>query len=45
MELKQEIYRFGILQRILLIVPYGIETFCTKVQRIFEIPFNRTLWN
>ena len=45
MELKR--INEGCLQklRILLIVPYGIETHIIHIQSIVRLTFNRTLWN
>ncbi len=46
MELKLTLFERKTLSRMLLIVPYGIET---KSQYVgitdADIPFNRTLWN
>ena len=45
MELKPRKKPLIVVPSILLIVPYGIETFTWKHLVIFRYPFNRTLWN
>ena len=45
MELKQNIPLLGAIVAILLIVPYGIETFVGNLFVGERSTFNRTLWN
>ena len=45
MELKHSIALIRLPIVILLIVPYGIETFVNTAVYLVTITFNRTLWN